>query len=287
MYLVDFFKLLSTHKTSNRMKLPYLHLLIIAFTTTQLTSQSTASKQVKQFSITAPQLNTSKTIWVYLPSEYEKSEKSYPVIYMHDAQNLFDATTSYVGEWEVDEYMDTLIDNQSIIIGIEHGNEERINELTPYKHEKYGGGKGDSYLKFIKNTLKPHIDVSYRTKSETENTTIFGSSLGGLISFYAAIKYPETFGTAVAFSPSFWINPEIFEMVASTDIPKTSKFYFLAGTDEGETMIPKLEEMLKLLKFKGVKETHIENHIVEGGQHNEKLWATNFNKAYDWLNKKP
>lgn len=266
------------------MKLKHLYLLILATILNNITAQSTASKQVTKFTIAAPQLDTLRTIWVYLPSDYKNSEKEYPVIYMHDAQNLFDAETSYVGEWEVDEYMDTLIDNQSIIIGIEHGNEKRIDELTPYKHEKYGGGKGDAYLTFIMNTVKPHIDITYRTKSSAENTTIFGSSLGGLISFYAVLKYPETFGKTGVFSPAFWINPEIFDIVKSTEIPKTSKFYFLAGTDEDETMIPKLEEMITLLKSKGVKETQFETHSIDGGQHNEKFWAAHFGEAYLWLN---
>ncbi|WP_317166911.1 alpha/beta hydrolase [Winogradskyella schleiferi] len=265
------------------MKFKHLYWLILAFILNKAIAQSTASEQVTKFIIAAPQLDTLKTIWVYLPTKYKNSKKDYPVIYMHDAQNLFDSETSYVGEWEIDEYMDSLNDNESIIIGIEHGNEKRIEELTLYKHEKYGGGKGDAYLTFIKNTLKPHIDVTYRTKPEAENTTIFGSSLGGLLSFYAAIKYPETFGKAGVFSPAFWINPEIFELVQSTEIPVTSKFYFLAGTDEGETMIPKLKEMIKLLQSKGVNESQFEMHSIEGGKHNEKFWGEHFGKAYDYL----
>ncbi|WP_178983862.1 alpha/beta hydrolase [Winogradskyella helgolandensis] len=265
------------------MKSKHLHLLFLVFILHQLPAQSTASEQITKLTIASPQLDSSKTIWVYLPTNYKKTKKSYPVIYMHDAQNLFDAETSYVVEWEVDEYMDKLTDNKSIIIGIEHGNAKRIDELTPYKHEKHGGGNGDAYLAFIKNTLKPHIDITYRTKPEAEHTSIFGSSLGGLLSFYAVIKYPETFGNAGVFSPAFWINPEIFELVEATVIPETSKFYFLAGTDEGDTMIPKLEKMIKLLQSKGVNELQFESHTIEGGQHNEKLWATHFGEAYQYL----
>lgn len=268
------------------MKLKHLYLLFLAFILNKTTAQSTASKQVNKFIIAAPQLDSLKTIWVYLPTDYENSEKDYPVVYMHDAQNLFDAETSYVGKWKVDEYMDQLMDNQSIIIGIEHGNNKRIDELTPYKNEKYGGGNGAAYLTFIKNTLKPHIDVTYRTKADAAHTTIFGSSLGGLISFYAVIKYPQTFGKAGVFSPAFWINPEIFDLVSATDIPKTSKFYFLAGTAEGETMIPKLEEMLELLKAKSLYKNQIKSHIIEGGKHNEQFWNAHFGDAYQWLTTK-
>ena len=134
------------------MRLKHVFLFISIFIFTKINSQNTASEQVTKFSITAPQLNTLKTIWVYLPIDYQNSEKRYPVIYIHDAQNLFDAKTSYVGEWKVDEYMDQLTENESIIIGIEHGNEKRIDELTPYKNKKYGGGKGDAYLTSVSYT---------------------------------------------------------------------------------------------------------------------------------------
>ncbi|WP_458629342.1 alpha/beta hydrolase [Winogradskyella sp. PC D3.3] len=145
------------------------------------------------------------------------------------------------------------------------------------------GGQGDAYLSFIKNTLKPHIDVAYRTLADAKHTTIFGSSLGGLLSFYAVLKYPETFGKAGVFSPSFWINPEIFDFAEAIDIPETSKFYFLVGTDEGETMLPKLEQMLNLLKTKGLKDSQIKSYTIEGGQHNEKFWSAHFGNAYQWL----
>lgn len=120
------------------MKLKYIYLVIIVLLLNNISTQSTIYEQVTYFSIAAPQLNTLKTIWVYLPKDYQNSKKTYSVIYMHDAQNLFDLETAYVGEWEVDKYLDTLTNNQSIIVGIEHGNEKRIDELTPYTHEKYG-----------------------------------------------------------------------------------------------------------------------------------------------------
>lgn len=260
-----------------------LNLILFGLLPIQISAQNTVSENVTKIKIEAAQLDTVKTIWVYLPKTYKTIEKSFPVIYMHDAQNLFDIKTSYSGEWEVDEFMDSQTDNQSIIVGIEHGNEKRIDELTPYKHKIHGGGHGNDYLNFIIDNLKPYIDKTYRTKPEAEFTSIFGSSLGGLISFYAVIKYPEIFGKAGVFSPAFWINPEIFDLVKDTEIPETSKFYFLAGTEEGETMLPKLEEMLELLDSKGLQASQIENHIINGGKHNEELWASHFGTAYKWL----
>lgn len=126
------------------MKIFALIFTTLLFFTNKVNSQSTASKQVSSFNIEAPQLNSHKKIWVYLPKSYKNSNKSYPIIYMHDAQNLFDAKTSYVGEWKIDEYLDSTNSKEVIIIGIEHGNEKRIDELTPYKNEKYGGGQGDN-----------------------------------------------------------------------------------------------------------------------------------------------
>ena len=162
--------------------------LLILFGILFFVSQKVWSqKRYSTFEIEAPQLKTSKKIWVYLPKDYAKQTRNYPVIYMHDAQNLFDAKTSYAGEWKVDETLDSLKMNV-IVIGIEHGNEKRLEELTPFKHDKHGGGNADAYLDFIVTTLKPHVDKTYRTKTKAKHTTIFGSSLGGLVSYYAVLK---------------------------------------------------------------------------------------------------
>jgi alpha-glucosidase len=265
------------------MQLRYYILILFCLISIRIFAQSTASQQVVRFDIEAPQLETSKKIWVYIPKPYEKSEKAYSVIYMHDAQNLFDAQTSYVGEWKVDEYLDSISEDETIIVGIEHGNEKRADELTPYPHEKYGGGKADVYLDFIINTLKPHIDKTYRTVSDAKHTTIFGSSFGGLLSFYAVIQYPETFGNAGVFSPSFWFTDDIYNLVEQTNIPESSRFYFLAGSDESEEMVPDVERMVSLLQRKGVPPEHIGSTIIAGGKHNETLWSENFPEAYQWL----
>ena len=258
--------------------------IIALFFTLNLKGQeTTASKQVSSFIIMAPQLNISKKIWVYLPKSYlEHTGKKFPVIYMHDAQNLFDKKTSYAGEWEVDETLDCL-NAQVIIIGIEHGNEKRIEELTPFKNEKYGGGKADAYLDFIVKTLKPHVDSIYRTKTKAKNTTIFGSSLGGLVSLYAVIKYPKVFGKAGVFSPSFWFSDSIYNLVQKGPKIK-SKVYFLCGDSESENMVKDLNKMEKLLdenRCACLKLTKKE--IITGGQHNEKLWREGFEKAYLWI----
>ncbi|WP_040279833.1 alpha/beta hydrolase [Psychroserpens damuponensis] len=265
------------------MKTTLLFLLILINSVGISVAQSTASKNVSTFTIEAPQLKTHKRIWVYTPQSYHNSNKNYPVMYMFDAQNLFDAQTSYVGEWNVDEYLDTLTNKEVIVIGIEHGNDKRLEELTPYPHTTYGGGHGDIFMKFIINTVKPHIDITYRTQPEVEHTSVFGASLGGLMAFYATIKYPETFSKAGVFSPSFWVNDKIYTLASSSEISKTAKFYFLVGSKEGDSMVPDQVKMVQLLKDNGVDAHHIENIIIEGGEHNEKLWSENFPKAFQWL----
>jgi predicted alpha/beta superfamily hydrolase len=246
--------------------------------------ESTASKQVSTFTIEAPQLKSTKKIWVYLPKKYSTSTKKYPVIYMHDAQNLFDAKTSAFGEWNVDETLDS-IHAQVIVIGIEHGGDKRIDELTPYPNPKYGGGKADAYLEFIVKTLKPKVDATYRTKSNAKNTCIMGSSLGGLVSFYAAVKYPAVFGKVGCFSPSFWFGrKEMNDLLTKTETFKT-KVYFLCGDNEGDAdVIPDMENVEKWMNTKRCECKKLNKKvIVKGGQHNEKLWRESFKKAYLWL----
>lgn len=245
--------------------------------------QSTASKNVSTFTIEASQLKTTKKIWIYLPENYSAAaQKKYSVIYMHDAQNLFDAKTSYVGEWNVDEKLDSL-KAQVIVVGIEHGNDKRIDELTPYKNEKYGGGNASNYVDFIVKTLKPYIDKNYRTKPKAKNTIIMGSSLGGLVSYYAALKYPEVFGKAGVFSPSFWFSNDIYTLTEQAPKIKT-KIYFLCGDKEDDDMVKDVNKMERLLEKNRCYCLHLtKTKIIKGGEHNEKLWRDGFVNAVLWL----
>jgi len=262
----------------------YILSIITFFTiSNSVYSQSTASVNVSTFTIEAPQLKTFKKIWVYLPEGYKNNTESYPVFYMHDAQNLFDDDTSYVGEWKIDEYLDSISEKEIIVIGIEHGNENRIDELTPFPNTKYGGGKGDDYLLFIKNTLKPYIDITYRTKPKAINTTIFGSSLGGLLSFYAALKYPETFGIAGVFSPSFWFSDAILSFINTTALNKDTKLFILAGIDESETIVEEVNNVIQLLYKNGLSKENVNTVIIDKGKHNEAFWSKYFPQAHQWI----
>jgi predicted alpha/beta superfamily hydrolase len=255
-------------------------MLWITFVTSA--QESSASKNVSTFTIEAPQLKTTKKIWIYLPEDYSATAKKYSVIYMHDAQNLFDSKTAYSGEWNVDEKLDSL-KVPVIVVGIEHGNDKRIDELTPFKNEKYGGGNADNYLDFIVKTLKPYIDKNYRTKPKAKNTIIMGSSLGGLVSYYAILKYPETFGKAGVFSPSFWFSNDIYTLTEKAPKIKT-KIYFLCGDKESDDMVKDMTKMERLLDTKRCYCLHLtKSKIVKGGEHNEKLWRDEFVKAVLWL----
>jgi predicted alpha/beta superfamily hydrolase len=244
---------------------------------------SSSIKQVSNFSLEAPQLHTTKKIWLYLPIGYNTSTQKYPVIYMHDAQNLFDASTSYAGEWNVDETLDS-INAKVIVVGIET-NDKRMEELTPFKNKKYGGGKADDYLDFIVNTLKPKIDATYRTKTSAKNTAIFGSSLGGLVSFYAALKYPKVFGKVGCFSPSFWFGRKELNDLMEETKDFDAKVYFLCGDDERDAdVIPDMKNVEDWVNTKRCECKKLNKEvIVKGGQHNEKLWRESFKKAYLWL----
>lgn len=245
----------------------------------------TASRQVHIVSekFDMPQLGRQRRVWIYLPADYQASQKKYPVIYMHDGQNLFDAYTSGYGEWGVDEILDKMAaKNECIVVGIDHGGEHRITEYDPYD-SKYGKGRGDDYVDFLAKTLKPYIDAHYRTKNDARHTTIAGSSMGGLISMYAAIKYPAVFGNAGIFSPAFWIAPKIYQYAQQKHLPSGSRFYFVCGDAESETMVADMKKMADILRAKGKDETKTPVVIIKGAGHNEKQWNGDFPGFYSWL----
>lgn len=237
-----------------------------------------------------PQLNTTRRVWIYLPKDYATSGKKYPVMYLQDGQNLFDDATSYAGEWGIDETLNQIFDksHQSVIVvGIDNGAEKRMDELSPFKNEKYGGGKGDLYVDFIVKTLKPYIDKNYKTLPDQKNTTIGGSSLGALISVYAAVKYPEVFGKVLAFSSAFWFNAKELNnyIVKSNANLKTQKYYFVQGKHEDEGMEAETQKVIQNLEAKQLSPKKVFLKIDEDGKHNEAYWRREFEAAFYWLNK--
>lgn len=251
--------------------------------------ESTACENVSiiQQEFVIPNLNSiSHKVWVYVPPNYSTSTKKYPVIYMHDAQNLFDAVTSYSGEWEVDESLNKLFEktgNGFIVVAIENGGSERINEYTPWSHEKYGGGKGAVYIDYIVNTLKPFIDKNYRTKPQQKHTGLIGSSLGGLISYYGALQYPKVFGKIGALSTSFWFSKEVVSFTAEKGNLKHTKLFLLVGGEEGENMVKDTQNIEKKLLEINFKSKNLKIKVNPEGEHNEAFWKSEFLEIVQWL----
>ncbi len=231
-----------------------------------------------------PQLHRSRRIWLYLPPGYESSKEKYPVIYMHDGQNLFDEATSFAGEWGIDEYLDSIYSQgkkAAIIVGIDNGQVKRMVEYNPYTSQQFGEGEGDKYVDFMVKNLKPYIDRNYRTLKNKQNTFIAGSSMGGLISFYAILKYPKVFGGAGVFSPSFWTAAGIDSMVRSHAAALSSRILFYAGGKEGNSMLSNMERIAN--ETRQYSTSKIKEVIDPEAQHNEAAWRNHFPHFYEWV----
>lgn len=249
--------------------------------------KSTASSNVKRLdkTFTIEALGRERNIWIYLPPDYEKTQKSYPVIYMQDGQNIFDNMTSYAGEWKVDELLNQLFEETGkgfIVVAIEHGKEFRIEEYQPWQHKDYGVGKGEEYVDFLAKKIKPFVDKNYRTLPEAHNTVIMGSSVGGIISFYACIKHPDIFGKGGIFSPSFWIaEPYLKEFINNFEGRFKPKMYMIVGMQEGKMMYELSEEIFNHLQGKEFKNTTFVKK--EEGKHTESFWSAEFLQTINYL----
>lgn len=232
-----------------------------------------------------PQLNKTRKIWALLPHDYDATNENYPVLYLHDAQNLFNEESQF-GNWEIDKKLALMSEykiGKIIVIAIEHAEEERIQEYNVGK-TILGKGQGKKYIRFVTNTLKPFVDSNFRTKKEREYTGIGGSSMGGLVSVFCGLMHPEIYGKLMIFSPSLWVVPKL--KIASEDmITEDTKIYLYAGGDESETMIEhvnKFKNNMTASEF--VKDKIRINMIINmEGKHNEKYWGEEFPKAIEWL----
>jgi predicted alpha/beta superfamily hydrolase len=250
---------------------------------------STAAPNVKIISnaFNIPQLNRNRRVWIYLPPDYETSTKKYPVLYLHDAQNLFDVTTGAFGEWKIDETLNEKHkqgDYGCIAVGVDNGGGERLNEYSPWINTQYGGGLGDEYVDFLVNTLKPYIDANYRTLPGRNATGIMGSSMGGLLSMYALSERQDVFSKAGIFSPAFWFaGNKPVEHVASRPKKGAVKVYFLAGGAEPAYVASDMKAVSDAMKTAGFGDAEKRTLIPSDGQHSEWFWAREFPAAYTWL----
>lgn len=235
----------------------------------------------------SPQLDNARDVLIHLPDSYGSGERRYPVIYMHDGQNLFDEFTSFAGAWRVDEALASLRDEgrEVIAVGIPNTGARRCDEYSPFVDERRGGGRGDAYLRFIGETLKPLIDRDFHTLPDRARTGILGSSMGGLISLYAFFRYPEIFGFAGAMSPSLWFaDRAIFPFIeAAAFVP--GKLYLDAGTAEGPGGLRDVRDLRALLIRKGYRRAHDNKLYVEdeGAGHHEAAWGRRLREALRFL----
>lgn len=230
-------------------------------------------------------LDRARQIRIYLPKNYWNSTEKYSVLYMHDGQNLFEDSTSYAGEWGIDESLDELsisADLDLIVVGIDNGREKRMNEMSPWENEEFGKAEGEEYMEFIVNHIKPFIDSTYRTFSNRENTAIMGSSMGGLISHYAIYKYPEIFSKAGIFSSSYWYADEVYDYTRNNSIPDDARLFLVVGKKEGK-MVNDSQKMFNLILETGHPKKNLTLEIDPDGEHNEASWRKQFVPAIKWL----
>ncbi|SFF36246.1 alpha/beta hydrolase [Flavobacterium xueshanense] len=232
-----------------------------------------------------PQLNKIRKIWALLPHDYDNSSESYPVMYLQDAQNLFNETAEF-GNWEIDKKLAVMSEykiGKIIIIAVEHAEEDRIKEYNVGK-TVLGKGQGKKYIRFVTDTLKPYVDSNFRTKKEREFTGIGGSSMGGLISIFSGLRNPETFGKLMIFSPSLWVVPEL-KIDAKKVNTADTKIYLYAGGDESKTMIEHVKKFQDdLISNQFIEDnSQINLSINRQGKHSETYWSDEFPKAIEWL----
>lgn len=244
-------------------------------------------------------LRNDRNVVVYLPPGYERDKrKRYPVFYMHDGQNLFDGATSFIPgqEWRADEVAQALIQAKKIapliIVGVYNAGVERVNEYTAAADPKYkAGGKADFYGRFLVEELKPFIDKTYRTKTDAKNTGLGGSSLGGLISLYLALKYPAVFTRVAVVSPSvWWADHQIVHYTEAQTKKTPLRIWLDIGTKEGRDVneAKKTVDDTRLLEDTLIKKgwrlaKDLKYFEAEGAEHNEKAWAQRIGPILEFL----
>ncbi len=256
-------------------------------------SQHTAAENVflLDHAFPMPELKRTRRIWAYLPPDYFASNRRYPVLYMQDGQNLFDANGSFSGEWGVDKALNHVFLQENltqkmpgaIIIGIENGGEHRLAEYSPWPNPEHGGGEGQAYLDFLTNSLKPFVDKHLRTRPEREHTAIMGSSMGGLIALYAAVERQDVFGMAGVFSPSLWFSREIFAHILRSKQKMPLRVLMMAGEQESESMTQDLLDLYETLCEAGFDDEMLHYDLHSDGSHSEWFWAREFEHAFRWL----
>lgn len=227
-------------------------------------------------------LSTPRDVVVYLPGVYDKRpDLRFPVLYLQDGQNLFDGAASFVPgmDWRVGQTADALIEEGAIrpliIVGVYNAAKKRISEYTPSRDRKLGGGGADRYARMLLKELMPFIESEYRALGGASNTGLGGSSLGGLLTIYLGLKFPQVFGRLAVLSPSVWWNQRwILDFAARRRLKLRPKIWLDVGTDEGGRTLDDVRKFADVLLKKGWRDnSDLDFEVVPGGQHNEAAWA--------------
>jgi predicted alpha/beta superfamily hydrolase len=211
---------------------------------------------------------------------------------MFDGQNLFDAATSFAGEWKVDE---TLTDLEragkvppTIVVGIDNAGPQRLAEYSPYTDTPIPHPAGTAFAQWLVDTLKPWVDGRYRTLTDPAHTAVAGSSMGALIAVATAQFHPGVFGRVAGFSGAYWIGGRgLVAQVTKGGFSPLTRVYLDVGTkeagpeDKNRQMVQDSRDLADALKASGV--THLRLVVDEGAAHNEGAWARRFGPAYQWL----
>ena len=242
-------------------------------------------------------LENRRDVLVYLPPGYRRfSSKRYPVLYLHDGQNVFDAATAFAGvEWSVDETAQRLIQNKLIepviVVAVANMGEDRIHEYAPTrgvidpraKRPKRSKGLARLYGQFLITELKPYIDRKYRTKREAEFTGVGGSSLGGLVTLAIGLLYPDSFSKLMVMSPSVWWDDfAIYGLVDGLQDKLDLKIWLDTGTNEpGWEQCRELRDRLVEKGWKLFNDLHYVE--AKGADHSEGAWAARVDPALRFL----
>lgn len=241
-----------------------------------------APRLIKHGQFASRFLRNQRDLVVYLPPGYDdQPHRHFPVLYLHDGQNLFDGTTAFIPgmDWNVGQTADDLICAgvvaPLIIVGIYNAGKQRIREYTPTRIPKLGGGRADRYARFLLEEVKPFLAKRYRLCEGAQHTGIGGSSLGGLVSLYLGLSQPQIFGKIVALSPSVWWNEGvILGFAKSTLVESLPRIWLDVGTREGARIVDDVEQFRDILIEKGWRaEETLHYERVQGAEHNEAAWA--------------
>ena len=253
---------------------------------------SSTPRLVRHDRFSSRALSGERGVTVWLPPGYEDAgDARYPVLYLQDGQNLFDPEAAYVkGEtWRVAETAGALIDagqlQPLLIVGIDHGEANRLHEYTPTPDRRRGGGGASGYARLIIDELKPFIDRTYRTRPEPAHTGIGGSSLGALVALYLGLTRPDVFGRAAVLSPSVWWDRRaILRTVRQARPAPPLRVWVDIGSREGRLHV----ENARLLRAGLIDSGWIEGETlhyeeVADGTHSERAWADRFGRVVQWL----